>query len=53
LRSTIHGEGLRFCKRPELGNLEFDEVMDLNGENKYEDEEYVPSDLCPYLIMQP
>jgi hypothetical protein len=23
------------------------------GENKYKDEEYVPPDLYPYLIMQP
>jgi hypothetical protein len=28
LRPTLHGEGLRFRKRPELGNLEFDEVID-------------------------
>jgi hypothetical protein len=26
-RPTLHGEGLHFHKRPELGNLEFDEVM--------------------------
>ena len=53
LRPTLHGEGLCFRKRPELWNLEFDELMDWNGENKYEYEEYVPTDLCPYLIMQP
>jgi len=53
LRPTLHDEGLCFHKRPELGNLEFDEVMDCNGENKYEHEEYVPSDLCLHLIMQP
>jgi hypothetical protein len=28
LRPILHGEGLCFRKRPELGNLEFDEVMD-------------------------
>jgi hypothetical protein len=27
--------------------------MDWNEENKYEDEEYVPPDLYPYLIIQP
>jgi hypothetical protein len=53
LRPTPHGEGLPFLKWPELGNLQFDEVMDLYGENNYEDEEYVPPDLCPHLIMQP
>jgi FPC/CPF motif-containing protein YcgG len=47
-----HGEALPAPKRPKLGNLGCDEVMDWREESSHEDEEYTPPASCPHLRTQ-